>query len=287
VLRLAAGPVSWGVDFADCASNPPWQEVVDGISAAGVRHIELGPYGYLPTDAEIARRELARRELAPVGSFVFDEIHRAECREAIVSAARRTCRWLRALGASVLVVIDRPSAKRAATAGDAAAAERLPATAWAGAMVTLEAIASSARRLGIRPVLHPHAGSYVEFADEIETAMCDTTLDLCIDTGHLLYAGLDPADIIDRYAERVAHVHLKDLNPPALSRTQDFWQSVAAGAFCALGDGGLDLPRVTGALHRIGYDGVATIEQDRREGTAGSPAGDLRRSVERVAAHAA
>ena len=41
-----------------------------------------------------------------------------------------------------------------------------------------------ARRHGLRPVVHPHAGGYIEFEDEVERLVDDMDVDLCIDTGH-------------------------------------------------------------------------------------------------------
>jgi inosose dehydratase len=62
----------------------------------------------------------------------------------------------------------------------------------------------------------------------------------------------------------------------------DFWAAIAGGVFCPLGDGMLDLAGLRGALEAAGYDGLATIEQDRRPDTPGDPATDLRRSVARL-----
>ena len=69
-VKLATGPVTWGVDFADTPSNPPWEQVLDDIEASGVGALELGPVGYLPEDpATLARPLLSRRHLT-VGRLV-------------------------------------------------------------------------------------------------------------------------------------------------------------------------------------------------------------------------
>jgi inosose dehydratase len=86
--------------------------------------------------------------------------------------------------------------------------------------------------------------------------------------------------LIRRNRARLEHVHVKDLSPGP--RPQNFWDAVRAGAFCPIGDGLLDLGAVRDALGD--YDGFATIEQDRRADSPGSPAEDLRRSVERATA---
>ncbi len=67
-IRYATGPVTWGVDFADDPANPPWQEVLDEISASGIGALELGPVGYLPEDPGRLRAELDGRGLTAVGS---------------------------------------------------------------------------------------------------------------------------------------------------------------------------------------------------------------------------
>ena len=61
-IKLATGPVTWGVDFADTPTNPPWQQVLDDIAASGLPAMELGPVGYLPEDPDV--RAIAARPTA-------------------------------------------------------------------------------------------------------------------------------------------------------------------------------------------------------------------------------
>ena len=145
-------------------------------------------------------------------------------------------------------------------------------------------MAEAAAELGVRAVVHPHAGSYVEFADEIERLLADVPADeagLCADTGHALYAGIDPIALVREYGGRLEHLHVKDV---AGRPTGDFWSAVAGGAFCPAGEGRLDLPGLARVLAEIGYDGFATLEQDRRPESPGTPLEDLRRSVALVRA---
>ncbi len=113
-------------------------------------------------------------------------------------------------------------------------------------------IAVIARGHGLLPVVHPHAGGYIEFADEIERLVADTDLDLCIDTGHFALARIDPAKAIGQYADRLGHVHFKDIRPDVLARIDaeslDFWRAIEAGIFCPLGEGLVDLGAVLAAL---------------------------------------
>ena len=152
-------------------------------------------------------------------------------------------------------------------------------------MSTLHVAAERAHERDVRAVLHPHAGSYIEFEDEIERALADVpaeVLALCLDTGHAIYAGADPVALIERHATRLEHLHLKDARSDVVSRGLDFWDAIAAGVFCPVGDGALDHAATREALEHVSYSGFATIEQDRRPGTVGEPGEDLRRSVEFV-----
>jgi inosose dehydratase len=207
-----------------------------------------------------------------VGTFVFDAFHLGE---VDVGAALDA---IAAADGSILVLIDRPSPARAATAGNSAAAPRLRDP--SPMLDCLQRAGARAAARGIRAVVHPHAGGYIEFEDEIELVLGETDVGLCIDTGHALYAGSDPAALIRRNIDRIGHVHLKDVRPGP--RPRNFWDAVSAGVFCPIGDGLLDLEAVAAAL--TGYDGFATIEQDRRPGSPGTPAEDLTRSVERATA---
>jgi inosose dehydratase len=286
-VELAGGPVSWGVDFADAPDNPPHQDVLAGVADVGLRSIELGPVGYLPED----RALLAAHGLASVGTFVFEALHDPAKRPRAIRAATDALRAIDATGGRVLIVIDRPGAERAPTAGRDSAARRLDPARWRALVDTTREIAALAAERGVRAVFHPHAGSYVEFEDEIEQLLADVSPDelgLCLDTGHALYAGADPIALIARHAERLEHLHLKDVNAERLTAARDertgFWDAVAGGIFCPAGEGLLALDELRRALAAAGYRGVATIEQDRRPGSPGRPAEDLRHSVERLRA---
>jgi inosose dehydratase len=286
-LRLGTGPVSWGVDFADDPHNPPWAEVLDGIAAAGLRWTELGPLGYLPEEPAELLAALRQRGLAVAGSFIFQPLHDRAARDEILDVAQRTCGLIAAAGGTHLVVIDRPCAARAATAGRTEDAPRLDAVGWGGLLATTLAVAELAHeQFGLRAVFHPHAGSYVEFADEVARLMADAPADrvgLCVDTGHCAFAGIDPVALIAEHGRRADYFHLKDVDPAVLAdvraRRLDFWSAIRAEAFCPLGRGLVDFAALRAQLDADGFDGRATIEQDRRPGGTSSPLDDLRASV--------
>jgi inosose dehydratase len=289
-IRLATGPVTWGVDFAGMPGNPPWSHVLDEIRRSGIGALELGPVGYLPEDPARLREALDSRGLSAVGGFVFEDLHEPARAGAALAVAARACRAAAAARGRVLVIIDRPGRERAATARRRAAARRPDPRRWDAMVRLIARIAAIARDAGLDPVLHPHAGSFVEFHDEIERVLEATDVGLCLDTGHCAYARIDPAEAVATYAARLGHVHLKDVDGSVLARADrhalGFWDAVEQGVFCPLGEGIVDLRAVLAALRAIGYEGFATLEQDRVTGS-GAPLDDLRKSLAVVRAEAA
>lgn len=127
-----------------------------------------------------------------------------------------------------------------------------------------------ARSYGLRPVIHPHTGGYIEFSDEIEQVMAHLSAEeagLCLDTGHLYYAGMNPATAITQYAKRLEYVHFKDINPDVfqnvLAQQLPFFDACAQQVMCPIGTGTLNYTEILAALQQIEYDGIITIEQER------------------------
>ena len=262
-LVLATGPVCWGVDHADAPGNPPPDEVLAGIAAAGFGWTELGPLGYL----DVTR--LQAYGLGLTAGFVFEALQHGP-RGELLERARATAAQVAGAGGRFLVVIDMVAPERARAAGRSDLARRLAERERDALLAAVESLAAIGRAAGLIPVVHPHAGTHIEFEDEIEPVLA--LADLCLDTGHLAYAGIDPVAFYRSHAERIPYVHVKDLDP---ARTgQGFWESVAAGAFRPLGAGSVDVPAFVAELVVGGYDGWLVVEQDRVPGS-GDPAADL------------
>jgi inosose dehydratase len=270
MLNVGNAPLSWGVFEGDAEGNPPWASVLDEIVDAGYRRMELGPIGFLPEDPQVLQGELARRGLTVAAGFVYEHMHDPAQRDLVLRNTRRVGEMLAALGASYLVVIDRMVPDRQRTAGRSHAAERLGHEAWTGMIETIATVARvAADEFGLRPVLHPHSGTHVEFAEEIERALADlphTTIGLCIDTAHSAVAGMQAGDLVARYAHRVEYFHFKDVDATALRRMHDedleFDEALGVGLFCPIGQGIVDWEALRESLRLIGFAGSATVEQD-------------------------
>lgn len=285
-MRIGNAPVSWGVDYAGAPGNPPWPQVMDEIALAGYRATELGPLGYYPTDPGRLRDEFARRGLTVTAGFVFQPLHDPSRREEVLEVARRTLDLLGALGAGVLVVIDHVSEERMAVAGRPGLARRLPPDRFRVMVDLIDAVADLALARGVRPAIHQHAGCYVETEDEVEAVLAalePERLGLCVDTGHLAYAGIDAVALFRRHAGRTTHFHFKEVDPAVHARVVaegvPFLPATALGVFCPLGRGGFDWRALARAIDEEGYGGAATVEQDVDPAVGPSPLADARESL--------
>ncbi|MBQ1985071.1 MAG: TIM barrel protein, partial [Clostridia bacterium] len=84
----------------------------------------------------------------------------------------------------------------------------------------------------------------------------------CFDTAHTTLAGINPCDLIRQYGDRIAFMHLKDVDTYTLARTEG---PAKMGTFRALGHGTVDFKGVKAALEEVGYDGIVCVELDRPE----------------------
>ena len=268
--RLAIAPGSWGVEPPGDPAHPPFRTVLDEIHRAGYRNLKLGPVGYLPEGPEQLAAELDPRELRLVAGYTMEPFHRPAEREAILALVERTCRVLAGGGAAHLVLIEGLVPERARTVGRDADAARLDDAIWRGMTETLRRAAAIAAEHGLAATFHPHAGTVVEFRDEVDRLMADLdseAVGLCVDTGHSVIGGIDPVELIEAYGPRVSHFHLKDVDSARLDALRaeqaNFEQMVARDVFVPLGQGCVDFARVAATLEAVGFDGCATVEQDR------------------------
>ncbi len=124
-LKLANAPTSWGIERPSDDSYPSWRRVMDEIAQAGYEGTELGPYGYLPTDAPALRSELASRGLRLTAGTVMQPFHIAEEMQRTLQLSEDICRLLSTQGAPYLVLIPAIVPEREATAGRSESAPRL------------------------------------------------------------------------------------------------------------------------------------------------------------------
>lgn len=118
---------------------------------------------------------------------------------------------------------------------------------------------------------HHHMATVVQYEHELDAFMANSSIPLLLDAGHLAFAGGDPLRVIDKYHDRITHVHTKDIRQDvvdALDWSKDsFLDAVIKGAFTVPGDGSLDFEAIVQRLADHGYEGwfVVEAEQDPKK----------------------
>ena len=292
--RLAGAPISWGV-----CEVPGWgwqldsATVLSQMQEVGLVATEFGPAGFLPDDPQDRAKVLADKGLSAVGGFVPVVLH-----DPVVDPVREIEQVLAGFttaGAATLVLA-------AATGTDGYDVRpRLDDDGWQVLLRNLDRLALFAGRLGIIATVHPHVGTMVETADDVERVLDGSGIGLCLDTGHLLIGGADPVALAAEHAGRIRHTHLKDVDATWAGRVQSgevtYTEAVRGGMYRPLGQGDVDIASIVGSLERAGYDGWYVLEQDTilagppQAGAAGGPSGvqhtpreDVRASIEYLSA---
>jgi len=131
----------------------------------------------------------------------------------------------------------------------------------------LRPVVQTFARYGLKPFHHIHIGTLLETVED-----CARVLErlpelwLLYDAGHLLAANSDPMEVLRRWPNQIAHVHLKNFwtEDPAAGwdrRKPDFWKT---SRFCDLAEGnvGFDVKAALDGLVAAGYQGWVSVEED-------------------------
>ncbi|HEV3055168.1 MAG TPA: TIM barrel protein [Solirubrobacteraceae bacterium] len=298
-IVVANAPVSYGAFEITVGIDPNVPDpltLLDWVRDAGYDGIDLGPLGYLG-DVETLSGRLAERRLGLVGGYL----------ELPFSNPDRMTDQLPNLD-QLLDIFDTvagqglPPKPTLADAGSAARS-RYPGRAaldrsiglddagWDRFAAGLAAAVARCRDRGYEPTFHHHTATYIEAQWEIERLLEVSDVGLCLDTGHLLLGRGEPVTAIRAWADRINHVHLKDARLDRLEEivaeaapVQEIWRRKA---FCALGDGDIDIEGVLEALDQIRYSGWLVVEQDvlPDPDNPDQPAEDQRRNREYLRGH--
>jgi inosose dehydratase len=160
---------------------------------------------------------------------------------------------------------------------------------WALLLRNLNRISDRAAEHGVSAVLHPHVGTMVENGDEVQRVLSGSSVSLCLDTGHLLIGGTDPAELTRQAPDRIAHTHLKDVNSQIADQVRagrlSYTEGVVEGMYRPLGTGDVDVEAIVSTLEGHGYTGWYTLEQDTiltEEPRGEGPVTDVRTSADHV-----
>ena len=279
--RLAGAPISWGAcEIPGWGVMPTPDRVLAEMAELGLRGTELGAPGFFPDDAASISELLARYGLELVGGFVPLVLHEPDL-SSTIDEARKSARLISRAGGRMFV---------AAAVEDLewSAPQQLDDRGWARLGHNLSEIEGVVAEDGLTLALHPHAGTLIESAEQVQRALEVVEVGWCLDTGHLTIGGADPLEFARAHGDRIVHVHLKDVDANIAADFRAGRRSLADatrnGLFLPLGEGDARIAEVMDALQEHGYDGWLVLEQDTaitgdEPTVAGGPMRDALQSI--------
>ena len=264
-IRIGTNPIGWSNDdLRELGGDTPLEVCLAEAREAGFEGIELGHK--FPREARALRSVLAKHGLDLVSGWHSTALlkHDADAEWQAISDHKNL---LKALGASVVIVAETSNAIHGQRGVPLSRRPRLQAAEWPQFAQRLTALGERLADDGLQLVYHHHMGTVVESADDIHRLMdmSGEAVHLLLDTGHLTFAGADPAEFARTYKNRIRHVHAKDVRAHVLeaakAKDKSFLDAVVDGVYTVPGDGMVDYHAVFTALH--GYSGWVVVEAEQ------------------------
>lgn len=275
MIKIANAPCSWGVlEFELEGKAPDCTQVLNEIKETGYEGTELGDWGFMPTDPNSLNAELKKRELNLLGAFVPVLLKDKNKHADGINIAVKTAQLMESAGYknSFIVLADENGTipERTQNAGRITSNMELSYDEWKIFSEGANQIAEKVKNeTGIRTVFHHHCGGYVETPNEVHTLLTNTDpnlLGLVLDMGHYKFAGGDPVEALNKYWDRIWHIHFKDCDENIAKKSRennwDYFKSVNEGVFCELGKGSVDFKTIKDELVKRNYNGWIVVEQD-------------------------
>ena len=265
--RIGINPITWSNDdLPALGGETPLETCLREARQAGYAGIELG--NKFPRQSGVLRPILDRHGLSLISGWYGGRLLERTAAEEI-RAVEPHLRLLSDMGCAVMVFAETTDGVAGQRGRPVSQRRRVADADWPGFAERLTAVADHLANRGVRMAYHHHMGTVIETEAEIDRLMHATgeSVGLLLDTGHLAYAGADPAVVARRHISRINHVHCKDVRPNVLAAMRkgdrSFLDAVVEGVFTVPGDGAVDFASVLAVLKSARYQGWLVVEAEQ------------------------
>ena len=266
-VKIGISPIAWqNDDLPDLTANYTMEQALRESRQIGYTGVERGQR--MPHDTAGLRTYLEGNDIALCGGWCSGAMLVNDLAAEKVAVQQQVDQFI-ALNAPCMVYAECSNTVQGQIATPVNARPKLSRAEVLAYAARLSELAKWTAGQGMPMAYHHHMGSIIESEDDVNWLMQGSTPDLhlCFDTGHLLFGGGDVLATLNRWADRVQHVHFKDIRAGVVAdvRANDlsFLQAVIAGAFTVPGDGCIDFQAVATQLKAMDYAGWIVVEAEQ------------------------
>jgi inosose dehydratase len=265
-VRIGINPLTWtNDDMPALGAETPLEVCLSEGKEAGYAGFELGQK--FPRTPEILGPILDNHGLSLVSGWYSSNLLERSVDDEI-EALQPHLHLLKTLGATAMVFCEVSRCVHGEMKTPVRNRPQMSPTEWPVFLERLEEVAKYLETQGVSMAYHHHMGTVIETEADIDRMMQGApSVGLLLDSGHLTFAGGDPAAVARRYANRIKHVHCKDIRKSVMedakNRNLSFLQAVLNGAFTVPGDGCVDYPSILAVLKESSYEGWLVVEAEQ------------------------
>lgn len=264
---IGINPITWSNDDLQyIGGDISLQTCLQDAARAGYDGVELGHK--FPRDAQVLKPLLEEHGLDLVSGWYSGQLLQRNA-QAEVAAMNSHASLLEAMGCNVIIFAEVTDCIHSMSDVRLSLRPSLSATQWKEFGQRMSEVGKAASDRGLKLCFHHHMGTVVQSAEDIDALMNSTSDDvyLLLDTGHAVFAGADPVQLARQYADRIGHVHCKDIRPSILdaciNRDSSFLDAVLDGAFTVPGDGCVAYEQLIEILADTAYEGWLVVEAEQ------------------------
>lgn len=271
-VKFGITPTGWSNSddlTIDLKPPIPYQQILSETALSGFKGSQMSPK--YPKDLNVLKKELKLRDLTISEPWVGTEFTVGKAKETLDEFNKQVA-FMKEMNGKNIVVAELGGAVHQKDVDPLKNRPKFTEQQWKDLLDGLNDLGAKAKENGMQLVYHPHIGTGVENLADIDRLMTGTKAEnvkLLLDTGHLYYAGVDPLVVAQKYANRIKHVHLKNIRQPILDDSKktgrSFLNSIRAGIFTVPGDaaGAINFQPILQELAKVNYEGWLMVEAEQ------------------------
>ena len=270
LVKLGIAPIAWtNDDLPELGAENTFEQCVSEMALAGFTGSEIG--NKYPKDTEVLRKALALRGIQICNAW-FSTFFTTKPEEETIQEFIKHRDFLHAMGAKVIGYSEQGHSIQGQEKPIFDEKPVFTDEEWNRLAKGMNKLAQLAAEKDMKVSMHHHMGTGIQTPAEIDKFMELTNDDvyLLFDTGHIYFSeetqeAVD--NLIDKYSDKIVHVHLKDVRPEVLKKAKEekwsFLKGVKEGVFTVPGDGIINFDHTFEVLEKVGYEGWMVVEAEQ------------------------